>query len=291
MGQPFINPTKDVKTFREQICILQDRGIIIENTQEAITVLQRVNYYRLIAYGLSLKDSAVENRYIAGTTFNKLVYIYEFDKKLRQLLLSTLESIEIAFRTHIAYHHAHEYGALGYEDSSNFTSSEYHSTFLTSLDSFFDNNKTELFVSHHRTKYNSVFPFWVAIEVLSFSALSKLFRNLHDKDRLYISKHYYKTHSKYIQSWLHTLTTIRNICAHHGRLYGKKLTIKPLLFSELSSKVNNDDLFAAVIILGKLLNTTERRSLSTTLTVLIDQYHEYIDISNMGFPENWDDFI
>jgi len=282
------SPIKHAKTFEEQLLILQDRGIIVDNPQEALSALQKVNYYRLVAYGLTLKDGSKEDAYLEGTTFSKLISIYEFDKKLRQLLLGALESIEIAFRAHISYHHSHEYGALGYLDSSNFSNSEYHVKFLINLERFLKDSKTELFVTHHQTKYSGVFPVWVAIEVLSFSTLSMLFKNLKNKDKSYISKKYYNVHFKYIQSWLHTLTTIRNICAHHGRLYGKKLSIQPQLFDEIREKVSSDEIFVAILVLSKLLSSSERLNLSTSLKALIDEYDEFIDISHLGFPKDWD---
>ena len=83
------NPIKNAKTFEEQLLILQSRGIIVENPQEAILALQKVNYYRLVAYGLTLKDESKQDSYLEGTTFQQLISIYEFDKKLRQLLLVT----------------------------------------------------------------------------------------------------------------------------------------------------------------------------------------------------------
>lgn len=286
-----LRPIKHAKTFEEQLLILQDRGIIVDNHQEALSALQKVNYYRLVAYGLTLKDKSKEDAYLEGTTFSKLISIYEFDKKLRQLLLGALESIEIAFRAHISYHHSHEYGALGYIDSAHFSNSVYHEKFMSNLERFIKDSKTELFVAHHHTKYSGVFPVWVAIEVLSFSTLSMLFKNLKNKDKQYISKHYYNVHFKYTQSWLHTLTTIRNICAHYGRLYGKKLSIQPQLFDEIREKVSNDEIFAAIIVLSKLLSSNERLNLSISLKALIDEYDEFIDISHLGFPKDWDNLL
>ncbi|MBU0905899.1 MAG: Abi family protein, partial [Firmicutes bacterium] len=139
--------------------------------------------------------------------------------------------------------------------------------------------------------YSGVFPVWVAIEVLSFSTLSMLFKNLKNKDKQYISKHYYNVHFKYTQSWLHTLTTIRNICAHHGRLYGKKLSIQPQLFDDIREKVSNDEIFAAIIVLSKLLSSNERLNLSISLKALIEEYDEFIDISHLGFPKDWDNLL
>jgi len=43
--------------------------------QKANPVLKNVNYYHLVAYGLTLKDPANENQYIEETTFKQLVSI------------------------------------------------------------------------------------------------------------------------------------------------------------------------------------------------------------------------
>ena len=271
--------------------LLQSRGIFVEDTGLAINTLQRVNYYRLVAYGLTLKNPSESDTYKEGTTFYQLVSLYEFDKKLRQLLLGALESVEVAFRTHIAYHHAHKYSPLGYEDHAHFQDPTYHERFIKNLKRFYEENKTELFVIHHRKKYEGVFPFWVAIEVLTFSTLSMLYKNLLHEDKLFISKTYYNVHYKYTQSWLHTLTTIRNICAHHGRLYGKKLSISPQLFSKIRKRVQSNTLFAAIIALFKLLNEKDRSNLFITLQALMEEYKEYINLSDIGFQHDWESIL
>lgn len=278
---------KQAKTFEEQLAILKQRGIVVKDSQEAISTLQRINYYRLTAYGLTLKNPERQDQYLPGTTFDRLVALYEFDKKLRQLLIGIIESIEIAFRTHIAYYHAHTYGPLGYKEAKHFNSPVYHEKLLTNLNRFYKDNRTELFVAHHQSKYQGVFPIWVAVEVLSFSTLSMLFKNLKNKDKSAISKEYYNVPFVYTQSWLHTLTTIRNTCAHHGRLYGKKLTIRPQLFDELQGEVQNDEVFAAILVACKLLNNQERGIFVDSLALLIEECREYIDTRHLGFPSDW----
>lgn len=102
-----VSQIKPPTTFEQQIEIFRSRNLIIEDEKEAIEFLKRVNYYRLTGYTLTLKKN---DRFFDGVTFNDIRHLYEFDKKLRNLLLEVLEDIEISFRTHIAYHHAHNYG-------------------------------------------------------------------------------------------------------------------------------------------------------------------------------------
>ena len=73
----------------------------------------------------------------------------------------------------------------------------------------------------------------------------------------------------YIESWLQTLSNVRNVCAHYGRLYNKKLTFKPRLFKEDSKKFDNQFIFAAITIIERLLTKTEGNRFITDLEALI----------------------
>lgn len=151
------NQLKVPKTYEEQVSILKERGLHIENEQKAIEVLKRINYYRLTAYGLTLKTSDKADQFKSGISFEHILKLYEFDKELRLLLLDAIESIETAFRAHIAYYHAHTYGAVAYKDPTHFKNETYHAKFLTNLERSLKENERELFVKHHHTKYQSNF--------------------------------------------------------------------------------------------------------------------------------------
>lgn len=121
---------KPPTTYKEQVEILKNRNLLIENPINAEKTLQRINYYRLTAYGLTLKDTFHTDEYINGATFSKILSLYEFDRRLRLLLMGALETIEIAMRTNISYEMAHKFGSLGYKDKENFINEKYHHDFL-----------------------------------------------------------------------------------------------------------------------------------------------------------------
>src|SRR5699024_7894280 len=100
---------KKPTTFSEQVELLKLRNLYIEDAEFAEKTLRRINYYRLSAYMLTLKE---DNIFIEGTTFNELVAIYEVERKLSLLLVEALDNIEIAFRTRVSYLIAHKYGTL-----------------------------------------------------------------------------------------------------------------------------------------------------------------------------------
>ncbi|BCJ85846.1 hypothetical protein skT53_08310 [Effusibacillus dendaii] len=139
--------------------------------------------------------------------------MYEFDHRFRYLIMEMTEQVEIAFRTHIAYHIAHSYGALGHLESVHFENPVYHEAFLVELNKEVRRSH-EIFIKHHFEKYEGKIPIWVAVEVLSFGALSKLFSNLKNEDKNDIAKNNYRVPAIYLESWLKCLSYVRNICAH-----------------------------------------------------------------------------
>ncbi|MGQ4667818.1 Abi family protein (plasmid) [Metabacillus halosaccharovorans] len=283
---------KPPTTYREQVEILKKRNLHIENSEIAEKYLQRVNYYRLSAYALTLKDPINKEHYIKNSTFEKLTSLYEFDRRLRLMLLGVLETIEISFRTHISYEIAHKLGPLGYKDKDNFINGKFHGESLDELETLISRSrKGELFIEHHFKKYNGNIPIWAAIEVTSFGYISKLYRNLREDLKRHIAKIYYNVPYLYLESWLQTLSNIRNVCAHYGRLYNKKLIFKPRLFKEDLRRFSNQKVYAAIYIIQRLLTKVERQRFLIELETLIDEYEEYIDHSHIGFPSNWKEHL
>ncbi|MCM3164127.1 MULTISPECIES: Abi family protein [Bacillaceae] len=279
---------KPPTTYREQVEIFQKRNLHIENSEFAEKYLQRVNYYRLSAYAITFKDPLCKEHYTENSTFEKLTSLYEFDRRLRLLLLGVLETIEISFRTHISYEIAHKFGPLGYKDKENFIKEKYHKESLDELENLISRSrKGELFIEHHFKKYNGNIPIWAAIEVTSFGYISKLYRNLNEDLKRHIAKVYYNIPYLYLESWLQTLSNVRNVCAHYGRLYNKKLTFRPRLFKEDLKRFNNQKIYAAIYIIQRLLTREESRRFIIDLEALILEYDENIDFLHIGFPTNW----
>lgn len=280
---------KEPKTFEEQLEILKGKNLIIEDEEKALNFLKKIKYYRFSAYGLTLKESD-KDIFRDGVTFRQLEMIYNFDKRLRELFIYYLESVEIEFRTKIAYYHAHDYGALGYKKSEYFNNEKYHTSFLTQLEKDIHKSSKELFVIHHKEKYNGLFPFWVAIEVTSFGDLSRIYRNLLRNTKIKIIQHL-NISPETVASWLHTLSYVRNVCAHYGRLYGKGLVIKPSLKEYKSLQIDNRTIFAVVFVLTKLLDRNDCINFIIGLEVLMEEFSDYINLKEIGFPTKWQEVL
>jgi abortive infection bacteriophage resistance protein len=143
-------PVKPALSYNEQLDILEKRGCVIHDREECIDVLSRLNYYRLTAYFLPFRNS--QGYYKPGVSFERIYRIYEFDRKMRQLIFSAVEEIEVHIRSHIAYHHAHKYGPVGYLDERNFNGKHNGAAYEDHIKSAISNNRNVLFVKHHQAQ-------------------------------------------------------------------------------------------------------------------------------------------
>lgn len=292
---------KDHKSFEEQVQILKSRNMKIENEEKAIEILKMTNYYRITAYALQFKT---ESGYVDGATFETMYKLYKFDKRLRHIILEILESIEISLRTYMAYHLSMKYGAEAQENEQIFKNNDYykgyddnygrhHNGLIDEIRSEILKSRKELFVKHHLNKYNGHFPIWVVVELFSFGMLSKTYMNLILEDQKAISKNCFDINYKLLESWLNNLSYIRNICAHYGRLYNKKMTITPMIHNKYKKdNIVLNRFFISILAIKELTkNIPEWATFKIQLETLIHEYIDVIDLELIGFPENWSEIL
>lgn len=278
---------KPPKSIDEQIYLLRSRNIIIEDTEEVKSFLENNNYYRLMGYAYHLKID--KEAYKQGTAITTIIGIYNFDKSLRHLILSVLEDFEISFRTKLSYYLSHKYGSECYLRKDIFIEQRLHSDFTYTINKNIKQSVNEQFVKHHFSKYEGRFPFWVLIELLSFSVISKFFKNLNNSDRNYFSKHYYNFDAEFVENWVHHFSVLRNTCAHYGRLYNKNLlpTLK-FLKEDKNKYIRNLKIFDSLFILNKVYCNKDLWSkFLSRLNDLIIENKILIDLKLIGFPDNY----
>jgi abortive infection bacteriophage resistance protein len=282
---------KQPTTYEQQLKLLKSRGCIIDDDQFCIDVLSNVNYYRFSAYFLPFWNSD-RITYKSGTTFSQIYCIYEFDQYLRRIVLSEIENIETSLRAKVVYFHAHKYGALGYENKSNFNTAHNHSTFKSIIAGEIRKNKNVLFVKHHIAKYNGKLPIWAMIELFSLGMLSRFYSDLLTGDRKQIALETFGVDESLVRSWLQCCTNLRNICAHYGRLYYRLLGAVPLTPKGFGFTLDRS-LFSALVML-KLMSRDKIAWNSTFLLKLQDLISDYsnsVHLQHIGFPNNWHDLL
>ncbi len=292
---------KKALTFEEQIEHLKtDHGLQIPSEEYALSILRRVNYYRLSGYGIGLKRQDNKEVYREGISIDTLYGLYSFDSAFKSILLHTVEHIEIQLRTHIAYHIALKYGPEGYMNPDNFMAKKrkdgtsIHTNIIDNFKSECRRQSNVPFVVHHNNKYGGHFPIWVAVELFSFGSISSLFDIMKGEDKNSIANQY-NTESKYLRSWVLSLVEIRNICAHYGRLYNMPLKQTPHLYSEYRNYRNlkMNKVFPVLLVLKRMLNNNQELwdSFFIELCSLFKEYSSVINLSFIGFPDNWETIL
>jgi abortive infection bacteriophage resistance protein len=176
-----------------------------------------------------------------GSTFEQAVQIYVFDKKLRLLLMDALERIEIALRVDVS-HTLGQLNKFAYLTSDLFhpefshklskaTGVSAHHEWLSKHATLINRSKEE-FVKHNKDKYGLPLAIWVACEVWDFGTLSKFYAGMRESEQDVVSNRYGVKSGRIFATWLRSLNYLRNICAHHSRLWNRNIIDQPSLPNE-----------------------------------------------------------
>lgn len=226
-------PIKAWKSFDEQLMLLKQRGLIIEDERKALGYLKSIGYYRLSGYWYPFRQPDSDNttkklsRFIENSRFDDVRKLYIFDKKLRQLALDALERIEVAVRVNIS-HLMGEKDPMAYKKSIFFVDVINHQKWLAKHQNLIARESSTGFIHHHFTHYGDV-PIWVTCEIWDFGTMSMLFKGMQEEDKDRIAKIYHLKSGRHLQSYLHAFNIIRNISAHHSRLWNKAIPVKASL--------------------------------------------------------------
>ena len=226
-----------------QIARLKQRGLLVDNDDAVLNYLARIGYYCLSGYWYPLRaiDAAASaqrqrpvrsDQFVPDSHFEDVVRLYVFDKKLRMLALDALERIEMAVRVDVA-HLLGQKNPCAHEEPDclhgNFAKKVKvrgkdkgktdHQVWLEKYSSMVYRARREPFIEHHQSKYGGKLPVWVAIEVWDFGLLSRLFAGMQHKDKSQIAQKYGLPEGRLLQNWLRSLNFIRNVSAHHSRLW------------------------------------------------------------------------
>lgn len=237
------------KSFEEQLSLLESRGLSEADRIWALAWLRRVGYYRLSAYWYPFRVfrheqcaetgrilSVRTDEFVPDTAFSDAVELYLFDRRLRVLLADALERIEVSLRVEVAYR-------LGEADTfAHLSEANFHPTFRARLDprtrrTAFESwqqkyeglvqRSREDFVKHYREKHGPDLPLWVAIEVWDFGAVSQLLAMMKVPDQAAISMRFGLSDWKAFGSWIRALSYLRNLVAHHSRVWNRNMVSQP----------------------------------------------------------------
>jgi len=277
---------KQPAAYEQQIAKLREHGCEITDEALCKEILSRVSYYRLSAYFLTFRNK--DGTYTQGTDLSKIYRLYEFDRKLRNLIFSVLEELEVYLRAQFSYHHSLKYGADGYRDATNFSARHDHANFIERIGDLVKSAEKLPFVKHHIKTYNGQFPLWVIVELFTFGMLSYFYADMISADQKKLAYGTFNSSVSKVKSWLYCCANLRNICAHSRRLYNSVFTVVPANMPKVD-KSSERKLFAALMAARALYPSTEKwnNEFLSAMSALFDEYSDAIILRHIGFPEDW----
>lgn len=221
---------KPAKTIEEQISILKERGMRFSDEEKATAYLGRISYYRLKGYWWDMQVDPYQHTFQTQSHFEDVIQRYDFDQQLRSLIFNAIDTIEIALRTKMIYHLSLDHEPNWYQNEGLFQNENWHRRHILKLFDEWDRSD-EPFAQDHRQTLSHDPASWKIMEVASLGSLSKLFKNL--KKQLPVKAKISRSmglniHSE-LSSWMESITYLRNVVAHHSRLWGRLITRRPRL--------------------------------------------------------------
>lgn len=278
----------------EQVAILRGRELIIENDRTVETALFSINYYRLSGYLHKFKKPG-SDCYISDISWNRLKRIYDFDRKLTRILMYALEDIEETLKTRISYTVTSHYP----DDPLIYLKPHIHRSYtpyIRFLSYFYkekENNQNLPFVKHHNEDYEGFMPMWVAVELLTMGNLHALYDNLSSKYQKSLAKSY-NTGPCQLASWIENLTYTRNHLAHYMRVYNFNFGRTPAECVKHKRKFPPSNMiFDQIYTIFCMYSDKDEWNnyVMPEIRALIDEYSGEIELSGLGFPEEWENII
>ena len=286
-------------TIDEQINLLKLRGMLFKEEANAHDLLKNISYYRLKGYWWDMQDDYSLHTFKPDTYFEDVIARYNFDSQLRIILFDALETIEIALRAKMIYHLSLKYGGLWYLNESIFIDNDKYKKHVEDLKKEFVRSQ-ELFIKDQKIRHpNTEADSWKILEIASFGTLSKLYKNLQYQleEKTIIAKEFGLNRHSELYSWLEPITYIRNIIAHHSRLWSRNMVKKPtdhlnnpkgLWFANPLTSVQTKKTFLIISCMVYLCNQiTPNHQIKAKILKLIED-NPKIPIYKLGFLNNWD---
>jgi abortive infection bacteriophage resistance protein len=278
--------------YKKQIALLKERGLHFNDEKQALDLLEKISYYRLSSYWHPFLKDKQKKIFIENANFDNVSKLYDFDADLRKIVMAELGKIEVVVRSKMVHILSLANDTYWLEKKDLFSSfKEYVTTASKIIGEV--KRSDESFIIDFKNKYsNEIPPAFMVIETTTFGTLSKLYKNLKVSEHKREIAHFFNLSIEIFESWLHSLSYVRNICAHHSRLWNKRLQITPKTNKNiwLDKTQNCRRIYIILSIIAYLLKIINpERSFKQELDALFLKYPS-IDKIAMGFPDGWEEY-
>ena len=162
----------------ELVTLLQKRGLLINNEEKAESYLKNIGYYRLSAYFYPLLTLPKEDhRFKPNSTFQQVMQIYRFDRKLRLIIFNEIEKIEIAIRCAIVNITSQETKDPFWMTNSLYFVNQHRYSNTQSLINKELKKSHEDFIYHFKETYTDLYPpAWDLSEILPLGVITGIYK-------------------------------------------------------------------------------------------------------------------
>ncbi len=288
--------TKQAITTEQQIETLKKRRLLIDDVKQAIKALDTVSYFRLAGYWRHLEVNRDTHQFRVGSNFSQALNLYNFDKQLRALLFTAIQTIEVTVRTKMIKHFAPAFGPFWFMNPDLAINESRFTANIAVIRKEVARSHDD-FIEEHFRKYSEpeLPPVWKTLEVVSMGMLSKLYTNFVDASTKHAIAHEFGlNHHKFLRSWLECLAVLRNCTAHHARLLNRVFPVKPKMPRNMPNAWITDfsfreqTLYPQLCYLAYWLNSiSPENTFVADFKNLLNQ-HPSVNPRMMGFPINWE---
>ncbi|MDR1895247.1 MAG: Abi family protein [Prevotellaceae bacterium] len=291
----------------DQIALLKQRGMLFKDETQAYDCLKNISYYRLKGYWWDTQSNVSSHLFQPCTYFEDIMERYDFDRQLRLILFDGIEQIEIAVRTKLIYHLSIAYGGLWYlnpalfettRKQKNGTAKITHLHTLDELQKEFDRSQ-EIFIKDHQRRYpGQPADVWKILEVASMGTLSKLYKslkiNLPEKGRIANEMGVNSPHI--FSGWLESIAYIRNIIAHHSRLWSRTMVKRPSMqlnnprgawFTQPLKQGQIDKPFSTISCMVYMCGFLNHPQYMKSKIIELIRNYPNVPVYKFGFFNNW----
>lgn len=277
------------------VLLLQERKLSVSDPSKAEHYLKHIGYYRLSAYMYPLLEVPKEQHiYKKNASFDKVMMLYRFDKKLRLFMFNEIEKIEIAVRSAIVDVGSEMIGnPFWITDMSNFTSSDKFDKTMDLIDKELHKSREDFIIHFRKTYSDSYPPAWIISEILPFGVVTNIYSNIKSKKIKKRISQRFGLQIEPFESWLTIVTLTRNSCCHHSRVWNKRNTIRPMvpnkmIHSWITLPTDSLRIYYNICIIKYFLDIiSPDNDMLAKLNTLFADFPE-IDLRALGFPIGWE---
>lgn len=275
--------------------LLKSRGLTIDNESKARSYLSNIGYFRLSAYFYPLlKQPKTEHKYKTGSTFEQVLNLYRFDRKLRLLVFNEIEKIEVAIRSIMVNTACRHFNDTFWITQNRYFRGQCFNSSITEIDTEIAKSKEE-FIVHFKLTYSDPYPpAWMIAEILPLGNICRIYINLKDKSLKKRIARQFGLQTQAFESWIMTIAGLRNMCCHHNRLWNRDLPLRTSLPQDIQFPWLNNPFavdvkrvyFRLCMIRYLLFSVSPNNSFREKLVDLLSKYPS-VDSNAMGFTTGW----